>query len=144
MGRRYTYNTAIAANMELLNALAKFEDHSPEGHLIRQEALEKVCLMLSPIVPHITQRLWEALGHTGILATTPWPKVDETALVQDRLELVVQVNGKLRSKISVAPDADTKTVEAAALGDETVQRFLEGKPAKKVIVVPRKLVNIVI
>ena len=144
MGRRYTYNTAIAANMELLNALAKFEDHSAEGHLIRQEALEKVCLMLSPIVPHITQRLWEALGHPGILATTPWPKVDETALVQDRLELVVQVNGKLRSKISVAPDADTKTVEAAALGDETVQRFLDGKPAKKVIVVPRKLVNIVI
>jgi leucyl-tRNA synthetase len=144
MGRRFTFNTAIAANMELLNALAKFDDASEQGRAVRQEALELVTLMLSPIVPHISEHLWRELGHDGIVATTAWPSVDESALVQDSLEYVVQVNGKLRGKITVAVDAPNDVIQAAALADENVQRFTEGKPPKKVIVVPKKLVNIVV
>ncbi|MGX2041017.1 leucine--tRNA ligase [Methylocaldum sp. MU1018] len=144
IGRRYTFNTAIAANMELLNALAKFDDAGDQGRAVRQEALELVVLMLSPIVPHICHRLWRELGHPETAATVAWPKVDESALVQNTVELVVQVNGKLRSKITVPVDAANDAVEAAALGDPNVQRFVEGKPVKKVIVVPRKLINIVV
>jgi leucyl-tRNA synthetase len=144
MGRRFTFNTAIAANMELLNALARFEDASPAGRAVRQEAFELVTLMLAPIVPHIAERLWQALGQSGLVATAGWPRYDKSALVQDALEMVVQVNGKLRGKITVPVDADQAAIQSAALADENVQRFMEGKPAKKVIVVPRKLVNIVV
>ena len=144
MGRRFTFNTAIAANMELLNALARFEDASPAGRAVRQEAFELVTLMLAPIVPHIAERLWQALGQPGLVATAGWPRYDKSALVQDALEMVVQVNGKLRGKITVPVDADQAAIQSAALADENVQRFMEGKPAKKVIVVPRKLVNIVV
>ena len=144
MGRRFTFNTAIAANMELLNALAKFDDASEQGRALRQEAFELVTLMLAPIVPHIAERLWQALGQSGLVATASWPRYDESALVQDALEMVVQVNGKLRGKITVPVDADQAAIQTAALADENVQRFMEGKPAKKVIVVPRKLVNIVV
>ncbi len=144
MSRRYTFNTAIAANMELLNAVQRFEDGSGQGRVVRQEALELVTLMLAPIVPHIAERLWRELGHDETVATMAWPKVDESALAQESLELVVQVNGKLRGKITVPVDAANETVEAAALADENVRRFTEGKPPKKVIVVPKKLVNIVV
>lgn len=144
IGRRYTFNTAIAANMELLNALAKFDDASDRGRAVRQETLELVVLMLSPIVPHICHRLWHELGHPETVATMAWPRADESALVQNTVELVVQVNGKLRGKITVPVDAANDAVEAAALGDPNVQRFVEDKPVKKVIVVPRKLVNIVV
>ena len=144
MGRRFTFNTAIAANMELLNALAKFDDASDQGRAVRQEAFELVTLMLAPIVPHIAERLWQALGQPGLVATAAWPRYDESALVQDAVEMVVQVNGKLRGKITVAVDADQLAIQAAALADENVQRFMEGKPVKKMIVVPRKLVNIVV
>jgi leucyl-tRNA synthetase len=144
MSRRYTFNTAIAANMELLNAVQRFEDGSGQGRAVRQEALELVTLMLAPIVPHIAERLWRELGHDETVATMAWPKVDESALAQESLELVVQVNGKLRGKITVPVDAANETVEAAALADENVRRFTEGKPPKKVIVVPKKLVNIVV
>jgi leucyl-tRNA synthetase len=144
MGRRYTFNTAIAANMELLNALSRFEDASAQGRAIRQEALERVTLMLAPIVPHVCHRLWRELGHAETVAAVAWPTVDASALVQDALELVVQVNGKLRGKITVPVDAGNDAIQAAALGDANVQRFTEGKPPKKVIVVPKKLVNIVV
>jgi leucyl-tRNA synthetase len=144
MSRRFTFNTAIAANMELLNAVQRFEDAGEQGHALRQEALELVTLMLSPIVPHIAERLWRELGHGETVATVAWPKVDESALVQDSIELVVQVNGKLRGKITVPVNAANDTVQAAALADANVQRFTEGKPPKKVIVVPKKLVNIVV
>jgi leucyl-tRNA synthetase len=144
MSRRFTFNTAIAANMELLNAVQRFEDAGEQGRALRQEALELVTLMLSPIVPHIAERLWRELGHGETVATVAWPKVDESALVQDAIELVVQVNGKLRGKITVPVDAANDAVQAAALADANVQRFTEGKPPKKVIVVPKKLVNIVV
>ncbi|MEY2699351.1 MAG: leucine--tRNA ligase [Pseudomonadota bacterium] len=144
-GRRFTFNTAIAANMELLNALARFEDVSPVGRALRQEALELVTLMLAPVVPHIAHALWQLLGHEGeIVAQCRWPEVDATALVQDSLELMLQVNGKLRSKMSVSIDAARETIEQQALADANVIRFLDGQPVKRIIIVPGKLVNIVI
>ncbi len=144
MGRRQTFNTAIAANMELLNALAKFDDVSEQGRAVRQEALELVVLMLAPMVPHICQELWSALGHAEAVVGAGWPAVDESALVKESIELVVQVNGKLRSRITVPVTADKAAVESAALADPAVQRYLEGQPLRKVIVVPGKLVNLVV
>jgi leucyl-tRNA synthetase len=144
MARRHTFNTAIAANMELVNALSKFEDDSAEGRAVRQEVLEAIVLMLAPIVPHVAQALWNELGHGNDIVIAAWPKVDESALKQDAIEMVVQVNGKLRGKLSVAATASKEQIEVLALADENVLRFLEGKPVKKLIVVPQKLVNIVV
>ncbi|MDH5544627.1 MAG: leucine--tRNA ligase [Gammaproteobacteria bacterium] len=144
MDRRFTFNTAIAAVMELLNALAKFDDNSEGGRTVRQEALEGAVLMLSPIVPHVTHRLWQMLGKQDAIIECSWPTVDESALVSDTVELVIQVNGKLRSKIAVASSADKASIEKQALADETVQKFIEGKEIKKLIVVPGRLVNIVV
>ncbi len=143
-GRRYTFNTVIAVNMELINTLSKFADESDNGKAIRQEALEAIVLMLSPIVPHICHQLWLDLGHQQAVVTASWPVVDATALEQDTLELVLQVNGKLRGKMSVSVNASKDEIEAMALSDEQVKRFIEGQPVKKVIVVPKKLVNIVV
>ncbi len=143
MGRRHTFNTAIAANMELLNQLARFQDRSPEGRALMQEALEAVVLMLSPIVPHIAHALWSALGRDTPIVDMPWPRPDPGALAQERLELVVQVNGRLRGRIRVPADSARAAVEQAALANENVQRFLEGKTVRKVVVVPGRLVNIV-
>ncbi len=144
MGVRTIYNTAIAANMELINALAKFDDDSANGKAVRQEALEAIVLMLSPIVPHICHQLWLDLGRQEAAVDLPWPQLDETAMIQDTVEFVLQVNGKLRGKISVAASATNDDIEKAALADEHVIKFTEGKPVKKVIIVPKKLVNIVI
>lgn len=144
IGRRYTFNTAIAAAMELTNAISRFEDDSPAGRTVRQEALEALVLMLAPIVPHATQALWEALGHDGLVLDAAWPALDESALKQDSIELVVQVNGKLRGKIQVGADADKATIEKLALADDNVQRFIADQTVRKVIVVPGRLVNVVI
>jgi len=144
IGRRYTFNTAIAAVMELINALSRFEDDSPQGRAVMQEACETVVLLLSPIVPHICHELWKALGHEDPVVDAAWPQPDPAARVQDEVQLVVQVNGKVRARIQVPADADREQVEAAALADANVQRFIEGKPLRKVIVVPGKLVNLVV
>jgi leucyl-tRNA synthetase len=144
MGVRIIFNTAIAANMELVNTLSKFTDDSDNAKAIRQEALEFIVLMLAPIVPHICHQLWQDLGHTEALVGASWPAVDESALAQDTIDLMVQVNGKLRSKISVSADASSEVIQAMALNDETTLRFIDGQAIKKVIVVPNKLVNIVI
>jgi leucyl-tRNA synthetase len=143
IGRRYTFNTAIAAMMELLNHLSRAKN-TPQARAVVQEGLEAVVVMLSPIVPHITQALWQALGHTGLVLDAAWPKVDESALQRDDLKMVIQVNGKLRGHITVPFDADKKTIETAALNETNVQRFITEKTVKKVIVVPKKLVNIVV
>ncbi len=143
-GRRYTFNTAIAANMELLNSLSKFDDDSDQGRAVRGEALEAVVLMLSPIVPHICHKLWALFGYEELVIDAMWPEFDESALVQDELQMVIQVNGKLRGKITVAIDSERDEIEKLALAEEQVQKYLEGNTVKKVIVVPRKLVNIVI
>ncbi|WP_031437712.1 leucine--tRNA ligase [Methylobacter tundripaludum] len=143
-GRRYTFNTVIAANMELINTLSKFDDDSDNGKAVRHEALEAIVLMLSPIVPHICHQLWLDLGHQQAVVSASWPEVDTTALEQDTLELVLQVNGKLRSKMKVSVNASKDEIEAMALSDEHIKRFIEDQPVKKVIVVPKKLVNIVV
>ena len=144
VGVRTIFNTAIAANMELVNTLSKFVDDSDNGKAIRQEALESIVLMLSPIVPHICHQLWLDLGHQQAVLGVAWPQVDESALEQDTIELVIQVNGKLRSKISVSMTASSEEIQAQALNDELALRFIDGKPIRKVIVVPKKLINIVV
>ena len=100
--------------------------------------------MLAPIVPHITQQLWQDLGHQDLIVDQSWPQVDEKALVKDEILLIIQVNGKLRSKLNVAANASKDEVEQLALADENVTRFIEGKQVRKVIVVPGRLVNIVV
>jgi len=144
MGVRTIFNTAIAANMELVNTLSKFTDDSDNGKAIRQEALEAIVLMLAPIVPHICHQLWLDLGHQQAVVGVAWPEVDGSALEQDTIEMVIQVNGKLRSKLSVSVTASSDDIQAMALNDEQAQRFIDGKPIRKVIVVPKKLVNIVV
>ena len=144
IGRRYTFNTAIAASMELLNATKRFDDASPSGLAVVREALEAIVLMLSPIVPHIFHELWHVLGHESAAIDQRWPAFDESALEQDMVEIVVQVNGKLRGRISVAAGADNDAVSALALADENVRRFVAGKTIRKTIVVPGRLVNVVV
>ena len=144
IGRRNSFNTAVAAAMELLNAVNRFEDTSAQGRAVTHEALEAVVLMLSPMTPHICHALWQELGHTTPLIDQRWPDVDESALELDMVELVVQVNGKLRGRVSVAADASRDDIEKTALADENVQRFIAGKDIRKVIVVPGRLVNVVV
>jgi leucyl-tRNA synthetase len=144
IGRRRTYNTAIAAVMELLNALAKFSPHSAQDRAVMQEALQIAVVALSPIIPHVTHVLWRELGHSRALIDEPWPAVDQEALQSATVEMVVQVNGKLRGRIVVAVDAAEDAVRAAALADPNVQKFIGSEAVRKVIVVPRKLVNVVV
>jgi leucyl-tRNA synthetase len=144
LNRRHSFNTVVAASMELLNAINKFVDDSEYGRAVAREALQAIVLMLSPMVPHICHAMWHELGHESALIDQPWPKVDHSALEVDLIELVVQVNGKLRARVSIVADADNDAVEARALADENVQRFIAGKDVRKVIVVPGRLVNIVV
>ena len=138
-GRRHTFNTAIAAVMELINEVSRFEGDAAVKH----EALEAAVLLLAPIIPHAAHSLWQALGHDDTVLTAGWPSVDDSALVKDSIELVVQVNGKVRAKLTVPANADKDSVEAIAKDEPNVQKFIEGKTIRKVIVVPGKLVNIV-
>ena len=144
MGRRFTFNNVVSANMELLNELYRFDDDSGQGRAVMQEALENVVLMLSPVVPHICHVLWHTLGKQGAVVDCHWPGVDEAALVQDSVTLVVQVKGKVRGKVDVPADASRDTIEAAVMADENVARHIGDSPVKKVIIVPGKLVNVVI
>ena len=147
IGRRFTFNTAIASVMELINALIKFKDDSEQGRAVMHESLQAITLLLSPIVPHITHEIWKVLGEIGeesSLLDQAWPKVDKAALVKDSLQIIVQVNGKLRSRIEVAASASKGEIEATAIADEHVMKFTEDKQVVKIIVVPGKLVNIVV
>ncbi|MGI9272834.1 MAG: leucine--tRNA ligase [Woeseiaceae bacterium] len=144
IGRRYTFNTAVAASMELLNAVSKAEYDTVGKRGVIQEALEAVVLMLSPMVPHICHELWSVLGHKTALIDVPWPNVDESALSSEQIDIVLQVNGKLRGRISVASDADKETVIALAHADPNVQRFVGDNEIRKTIFVPGRLVNIVV
>jgi len=144
LSRRHSFNTVVAASMELLNAVNKFSDDSSTGRAVAREALQAVVLMLSPMVPHICHALWRELGHESALIDQPWPEVDHSALELELIELVVQVNGKLRARMSVVADADADAVETQALADANVQRFIAGKDIRRVIVVPGRLVNIVV
>ena len=143
-GRRKTFNTAIAAIMELLNALGKFDEGSSVARNVAQEVLENAVLLLSPIAPHIAESLWNELRPGSKLTDQAFPQADPAALVQNEIELVIQVNGKLRGSLRVAKDADKTTIEQLALAHEAVQKQLAGGTAKKVIVVPGRLINVVI
>ncbi|MGD2137081.1 MAG: leucine--tRNA ligase [Gammaproteobacteria bacterium] len=144
IGRRFTFNNVVSANMELLNELNRFADTSIQGRAVMQEALEAMVLMLSPVVPHVTHALWHALGHAGAVVDCAWPAVDDSALVQDSISLVVQVNGKMRGKVDVPADADKGTVEAAVMAAANVQKHVGDKAVRKIIIVPGKLVNVVV
>lgn len=143
VGQHHKFNTAIAQVMTLMNVLEKAPTASEQDRALLQEGLETVALLLAPITPHICHELWQRLGKTGAVIDAAWPVLDESALVQDSLTLVIQVNGKLRGQIEVPASASREEVEAAARANENVLRFTEGVTIRKVIVVPGKLVNIV-
>ncbi|WP_027874614.1 leucine--tRNA ligase [Spongiibacter marinus] len=142
-GRRQTFNTAIAAVMELVNELSRFERKTDQCLAVEREALEAAVALLSPIVPHISHELWQQLGHSEAVIDASWPTVDESALVRSSIEMVIQVNGKVRAKMEVPADADADTIKEMAKAQENVQKFIDGLTIRKEIVVPKKLVNIV-
>ncbi len=142
--QRLQYNTVVSAAMKMLNAIDGAK--GAPGAVLR-ETYGILLRVLYPVVPHLTFELWRELGYAdefGPLLDAPWPKVDEAALEQAEIELVLQVNGKVRGAVKVAKDASREAIEAAALADEAFAKFGEGKPAKKVIVVPGRLVNVVV
>jgi leucyl-tRNA synthetase len=143
IGRRQTFNTAIAAIMELLNRLQKAPQESSQDIAVMREAINAVVLMLNPITPHICHVMWKQLGHTTDIETAPWPLVDETALIEEEKLVVLQVNGKVRAKITVAADISQQEMEALALEEHHVKQFTDGKTVRKIIYVPGKLINIV-
>ncbi len=144
-GRRHSFNTAIAAVMELLNHVTRFDDASDNGRALRQQVDETIVLLLNPITPHASHALWQVLGHAEtLIEDLPFPQVDVSALVRDAVTLAVQVNGKLRGTIEVATDTPREAIEAAALAEPHVARFIDGQMVRKVIVVPGKIVNIVV
>jgi leucyl-tRNA synthetase len=145
--KRIQYNTVVSACMKMLNTMesAKLEDGA-ESNAVVSEGFAIFLRLLNPVAPHVTHVLWEELGYgkaLGDILNAPWPQVDAAALEQSEIEMMIQVNGKLRGSVKVAKGADKAAIEAAALAEESVQKFIEGTP-KKVIVVPGKLVNIVV
>ena len=143
VGLHHKFNTAVAQVMTVMNVLEKAPQATAQDRALLQEGLETVALILAPITPHISHDLWNQLGHAGAIIDAAWPTLDESALVQDTLQLVIQVNGKLRGQIDMPAGASREEVEAAARINENVLRFTEGLTIRKVIVVPGKLVNIV-
>ena len=143
-GRRLSFNTAIAAAMELLNALGKFDDASDQGRAVRHEACETLVLLLNPITPHICHALWHSLGHQEPLIDVPFPQADSAALARASVTLAVQVSGKLRGTIEVAVDAPREEIEKAALANPDVAKYVAAATPKKIVVVPGKIVNIVV
>jgi leucyl-tRNA synthetase len=142
---RFHFNTAIAAVMELVNSINSFEPKNlPSNAPVLKEAVESVILLLAPFVPHVSEELWESLGHGKGIEADGWPAYDPAAAVEDELLVVVQVNGKLRGKVTVPASASEDEVKSAALADDKVKSFTEDKAVKKIIYVPGKLVNIVV
>ncbi|MEO6968722.1 MAG: leucine--tRNA ligase [Rhodanobacteraceae bacterium] len=145
IGRRHAFNTAIAALMELLNHVSKFDDMSEQGRAVRHEALQAMVLLLNPFTPHASHALWQTLGHKEtLIEDQPWPKADPQALLRDHVTLAVQVNGKLRGTIELSPHASREEAETQALAEPSVARAIAGQTVRKVIVVPGKIVNIVV
>jgi leucyl-tRNA synthetase len=145
--RRLHFNTAVAAIMELVNGYAELvQETAPDDAALRAavaDAVRTTLVLLAPFVPHIASELWEYVGR-GELESVPWPAVDESALVEDSIEMVVQVNGKVRARFSVAPDTPDDDILARALAEERVQAQIAGKTIRKTLVVPGRLVSIVV
>jgi len=137
------FNTIISSLMELMNEMYKARREGAVGSEEWYEASKTYLLMLAPVAPHIAEELWGRMGGEYSIHTQPWPKVDESAVVVDEIEMAVQVNGKVREKITVAVDADDESVKAVALASENVQKYLGDKPPRKVIVIKGRVVNIV-
>ena len=143
-GRRHSFNTAIATMMELNNLVSRYADTSQQGMAVKQEAIEIMVKCLSPVMPHVCHHLWFLLGGKNAAVDSQWPEVDESALIQERVQIIAQVNGKLRAKIMAPLDSDNQAVQEIALSDEKIVKFTMDKQIIKVIVVPNKLINIVI
>ena len=144
---KFHFNTAISAVMELTNTLFTLtaeETKEAVEPAVARAAVETILILLSPMVPHLTAELWQRIGHGESLDGLPWPAFDPAAAKEEELTIVVQICGKVRSRLAVAPDTDEEQLRALALADDKVQKFMEGKPARKVIVVPNKLINIVV
>jgi leucyl-tRNA synthetase len=144
---RFHFNTAIAATMELFNAMsATAQDKAlfEKGRELIKEAFETIVVLLAPFVPHITSELWQSLGHTGRVDEVPWPQFSEEALEEENLLIVVQINGKIRGKITVPAGATQESIEALALADAKVLSFLNGQKVVRTVYVPRRLLNIVL
>jgi len=144
---KFHFNTAISAVMELTNTLYNLTGENaaekPQNEVIK-ESVEAIILLLCPMVPHFCEELWQRLGHDSDLSRTPWPEFDPEAAREDSITLVVQINGKVRSKLQVAADCDEETLKKLTLADDKVQKFIDGKTIRKIIVVKNKLVNIVV
>jgi leucyl-tRNA synthetase len=143
-GRRYTFNTAIAAVMELVNEVSSFDINDELDRQVVKEAIQSILLLLSPIAPHICHQLWLDINQTEPIIDADWPAFDPSLLKSETSLVVIQVNGKLRSKLQVSASINEDELKSMALSDEKVIRFIEGKEIKKVIVIPEKLVNIVV
>ena len=143
-GRRHSFNTAIATMMELNNLVSRYADTSQQGMAVKQEAIEIMVKCLSPVMPHVCHHLWFLLGGKNAVVDSQWPEVDESALIQERVQIIAQVNGKLRAKIMAPVDSDNQAVQEIALSDEKIVKFTMDKQIIKVIVVPNKLRSIVI
>ena len=143
-GRRHSFNTAIATMMELNNAISRYSDVSEQGMAIKQESIEIMVKCLSPVIPHVCHHLWFLLGGKNAIVDSSWPVVDESALVQENVQVIAQVNGKLRAKLMVPLNSDNEAVQDLALSDEKIEKFTKGKQIIKVIVIPNKLINVVV
>jgi leucyl-tRNA synthetase len=142
---RFNFNTAISAVMELVNALYQYKDRSEKfNSSVVAEAIEKLLLILSPFAPHMTEEMWSRLGYSGSIHTHTWPEFDETIILTDEIEMVIQINGKVRERVMVPVDADESSIREQIMAQQKVQAYLEGKTVVKFIVVPGKLANIVI
>ncbi|GAA5344483.1 leucine--tRNA ligase [Planifilum fimeticola] len=141
VGERYHFNTAISAIMELFNAISEYPEDADRGTLA--DALETVVILLAPFAPHLSEELWHVMGHEASVHEQPWPAYDPEMLVEEEVEMAVQINGRVRDKLVVPAEADRETVEQLALNQERIKNHLSGKTVRKVIVVPKKLINIV-
>ena len=141
--RRQSFNTAIAANMELSNVLAKFNDPSPQAYNLKREAFEAIIKMLSPITPHIMHHLWKRLGHSTPLIDCRWPDYKKELLHTDRCEVIVQINGKLRAKLNIVRNSSETAVKELALSDAKIKKHLDGMATSKIIYVKDKIINFV-
>ena len=144
VGGRFSFNTAISSIMELVNEMYRYKEGSDINEGLLNKAMQCLIIILSPFTPHICEEMWRHIGKTDSLVTVSWPEYDEAALVKDEVEIVIQVNGKLKDKLNVANNLDRAALEKVAMESEKIQALLEGKTVVKVVAVPNKLLNIVV
>jgi leucyl-tRNA synthetase len=144
VGGRFSFNTAISSIMELVNEMYKYKELKEVNVGLLGKAVKDLILILSPFVPHICEEMWQHIGETGSVTLMSWPEYDDSALVKDTVEIVVQINGKVKEKVMVAADADKSELEKIALENSTIQGLIDGKSVVKVVAVPGRLINIVV